>query len=537
MRETPSSEVSDPALHGNKGEEACRDGSLDLKTFLGYAGLTCFEASYYVGVFGAFLSEREPLSSLDSACLLLSIVLGMMISFALFMSRRGSGRFPSMSRQTAIIFLVTLLMLPLFVVRLAAMWQGDAVMPLVLLFGCMFGVASAFFYIAWQLISWNLSVRSFVRYLGVCSACSCVAFIMIEVTLDEEYQIALGAFLAVVSGFVFYDISGGRRSDFAIERDSVGGVFVVEKRIDIIYSIFQLVGGAAVVFLLVFYRRFFLLAPLLAAVFLSVFLYFARRRQTYAGKFLLAEIRAFVSLIVFALVMLAVPFELAKALGLCVIVASWIALWIFQGIFLERVLGYGPVSVYYVSFADFNQNAGFFLGVLAAVAGLVVLHDEALLLLIMLVAGSALVLGGALFPPIEEVLDVRRVADDLAAESSMDSGGIVDGSAEAGFDLASARSQDARSAAAVEADPTEQSSSIASLIGAKSDEFAALYKLSKREGQVLRLLARGSSAKFIGNQLGMSEHTARVHTYHIYEKMGIHSRQSLIDLFDESGQL
>jgi DNA-binding NarL/FixJ family response regulator len=48
--------------------------------------------------------------------------------------------------------------------------------------------------------------------------------------------------------------------------------------------------------------------------------------------------------------------------------------------------------------------------------------------------------------------------------------------------------------------------------------------LTRREVEVLRLLARGQSLKQIADQLVISPSTAHTHAAHIYEKAGISTR-------------
>jgi DNA-binding CsgD family transcriptional regulator len=64
------------------------------------------------------------------------------------------------------------------------------------------------------------------------------------------------------------------------------------------------------------------------------------------------------------------------------------------------------------------------------------------------------------------------------------------------------------------------------------DELASTYFLSKREAEVLRFLAMGRSSDFIAEQLVISWNTARSHVHNVYVKLGVHSRQELIDLVD-----
>ena len=55
------------------------------------------------------------------------------------------------------------------------------------------------------------------------------------------------------------------------------------------------------------------------------------------------------------------------------------------------------------------------------------------------------------------------------------------------------------------------------------------FKLSDREGEILRLLARGNTANGIATKLVISPHTVNTHIRHIYEKTQIHKRSDLLD--------
>lgn len=56
------------------------------------------------------------------------------------------------------------------------------------------------------------------------------------------------------------------------------------------------------------------------------------------------------------------------------------------------------------------------------------------------------------------------------------------------------------------------------------------YGLSRRESEVMELIARGQSVASIAAELVISENTVRTHSKHLYTKLGIHSRQELVDL-------
>ncbi len=48
------------------------------------------------------------------------------------------------------------------------------------------------------------------------------------------------------------------------------------------------------------------------------------------------------------------------------------------------------------------------------------------------------------------------------------------------------------------------------------------------------LLAKGRGTEHIQNKLGISGHTVKTHTYNIYHKMGIASREELLDAVENA---
>lgn len=55
--------------------------------------------------------------------------------------------------------------------------------------------------------------------------------------------------------------------------------------------------------------------------------------------------------------------------------------------------------------------------------------------------------------------------------------------------------------------------------------------LTPRESMVASLYATGFSAKRVASMLSISPRTVEVHIRHVYEKLGAHSRDELIDIF------
>jgi DNA-binding CsgD family transcriptional regulator len=69
-------------------------------------------------------------------------------------------------------------------------------------------------------------------------------------------------------------------------------------------------------------------------------------------------------------------------------------------------------------------------------------------------------------------------------------------------------------------------------IASRSHILATTYKLSPREEEVLTLLAAGRNGPYITRELIISEGTYKTHCYRIYQKLGIHKNQELIDLIN-----
>lgn len=64
------------------------------------------------------------------------------------------------------------------------------------------------------------------------------------------------------------------------------------------------------------------------------------------------------------------------------------------------------------------------------------------------------------------------------------------------------------------------------------DTIAANHGLTPRETEVFALLARGRTGTFIQQELVVSYNTVKTHVAHIYDKLGIHNHQELIDYVD-----
>ena len=77
--------------------------------------------------------------------------------------------------------------------------------------------------------------------------------------------------------------------------------------------------------------------------------------------------------------------------------------------------------------------------------------------------------------------------------------------------------------------------SIPSAIGARLAASMRTPKLTKRERDITRLLVDGKSNKEIGAPLGVTEGTVKVHTGHIFKKLGAAGRTEAIRIALERG--
>lgn len=64
------------------------------------------------------------------------------------------------------------------------------------------------------------------------------------------------------------------------------------------------------------------------------------------------------------------------------------------------------------------------------------------------------------------------------------------------------------------------------------NDLAAKQDLSKRETEVFRYLAMGRGSDYIAKHLSISWNTVRTHTQNVYSKLGVHSRNELMNLVD-----
>lgn len=119
-------------------------------------------------------------------------------------------------------------------------------------------------------------------------------------------------------------------------------------------------------------------------------------------------------------------------------------------------------------------------------------------------------------PASTRVPGLARPSDSAPPASAVGEGRGAFGSA----DSSTAR---ARTAAGGSFDPFE----------AACDEVANRYLLSRRQREVLRMLARGHNAAYVQDKLCITQSTAKSHIYNIYRKLDIHTQHELLAMVEE----
>jgi DNA-binding NarL/FixJ family response regulator len=84
------------------------------------------------------------------------------------------------------------------------------------------------------------------------------------------------------------------------------------------------------------------------------------------------------------------------------------------------------------------------------------------------------------------------------------------------------------------AEQDEGGNRITDSIAERCDILSTRYHLTRRESEVLYLLAQGRTRTFIQEELVLSVSTVKTHISHIYTKLGVHDRQGIMDLVLES---
>ena len=65
------------------------------------------------------------------------------------------------------------------------------------------------------------------------------------------------------------------------------------------------------------------------------------------------------------------------------------------------------------------------------------------------------------------------------------------------------------------------------------ETFALAFGLSTREREILRHLARGRTLPSVADKMCLSYTTVKTHVSHIYQKVGVHTRDELLEMLGQ----
>ena len=131
-----------------------------------------------------------------------------------------------------------------------------------------------------------------------------------------------------------------------------------------------------------------------------------------------------------------------------------------------------------------------------------------------------------------EVLTIALAASIVKAQKNMpihSGGDNVADETDASFETPKGAAGDSAGCGEA-ASSSERADSVQPALEEQCDRVARECNLSKREVDVLKLLARGYSSARIQSELYITPGTVNYHTRNIYSKLGVHSKQALIDL-------
>ncbi len=71
-------------------------------------------------------------------------------------------------------------------------------------------------------------------------------------------------------------------------------------------------------------------------------------------------------------------------------------------------------------------------------------------------------------------------------------------------------------------------------ISKQCKKIQEIYALSAREEEIMELTARGQTATFIAESLFISDNTVRTHLKRVYTKLGVHKKQEMIAMIENT---
>lgn len=365
------------------------------------------------------------------------------------------------------------------------------------------GCCAVYFFFAWDDFGGRSKTGEFVRYLAAALCLGNALFLFCTLFISSEARSIFSLGLIILSGFlltVVDELSKPLKEqselDAALKRTENDEP--LDKRISVLFSLFCLAFGLSWALFLINYPDKVLWVFLASGAASIALIFLIRKDAVIHDRYVTTLIRACVAVLGVSSLFL-VPFNGQGAqLFLVVICASWQLFWIVDASLLMRhAAKYGFSIPRHTAAGRTGSNMGFAAGMAIGIVGATLLGQLAYTAFGFTIAAAMVVSSMLLFP-----FENRRSPDTLSTAAEPEP--------------------------VPEATPLPLPSSIQEACASA----AKLYGLSQREEEILQLIVKGRNNRVIAESLFISENTAKTHVYNIYKKMGVHSRQQVLDTIE-----
>lgn len=366
------------------------------------------------------------------------------------------------------------------------------------------GCSSIYFFFSWDDFGGRSKTGSYVKYLATSLCAGNVLFLFGVLSMSPEARCLLALGLIILSGFLLSTINElsalPKKIDESEDVDGkTGSSIPLDKRISILFSVFGIAFGLAWANLLQENIDNLFWAFVISGIAEIALVTRARKDAVIHDHYVVTLIRA-------CIVVLGVSFLCLASFGsevslpaLCIICASWQLFWIIDASLLMRHVAKYDFSIpRHTAMGRMGSNLGFAIGIALGVAGNTLLGQSATALL-GVVMTATLVVSSMIFFPFEN----RKSPDKPMLDRNS----------------------------------TEEPAPnpIPPNLEEACEKLTKTYGLSQREEEILPFIVKGRNNRFIAETLYISENTAKTHVYNIYKKMGVHSRQQVLDIVDMIG--
>lgn len=504
--------------------------NLKLDALMGIFGFTLFLMWYFCTMFWVCPSFSPQQASIapeaqalipQAALMAGSVAATLLLSVKAVYLRLSS----SLAQQLSVYSCTALGLTPALIMLLTP----QTTLTFVLFSICSFlaGIATVLLFAMWENISMESSTDNIVTYLGSAFCASNLLFCILRLSYLQDNAAVLTMLFLVGSSALIFVMRHARESDEPLDCDEGPDVLPhtpdpSPRRTHDLFennAIFTLIGlgfGIALA-ALTSCNRLYLVAGFVGGLLLSAAILKRQRDNADAFSIRQLEMLCAGAQVTCTIVAASTRIFAVTVIGAAVITAFWFTFRSLNGgLLMRHALQNGYPSVRYLAQSKACINCGILGGWLVVLAMRLLGMDSQAYLYF----ASAVAVVLTLF-----CFTCFAAASSAAASASA----TLNAGASA---IPAARISLEKSTSELD-EKTPEPAAAPSLTQACA-QAAKLFRLSPREEEILHYLARGRNARYIAEDLMISEHTANSHISRIYRKMNVHSRQDLIDLIEST---